>query len=208
MEPTGHGPNGDWAFLSRYREANAALKTDAARVVFFGDSITENWAKEPFIAANSHYIGRGISGQTTLQMIVRFRSDVIELRPRVVHLMAGTNDVAGNNGPESDQDIQGALQSMVQLAQLNGIRVVLASIPPAEEFNWHPGLNPAPRIRLLNQWLKSYASQARVTFVDYWPVLATAAGALKPQLTQDGVHPNAQGYLAMAPLTEQALQSA
>ena len=208
LEPPGHGLDGDWAFIGRYRNANASLKPDEARVVFMGDSITELWGQEPFISNNTHFAGRGIGGQTTLQMVVRFRSDVIGLKPKLVHIMAGTNDVAGNNGPEMDEDIEGAIQSMVELALANHIKVVLASIPPAADFKWHPGLNPVPRIRALNAWLKSYASRAGVTYVDYWPALATESGALKTELSEDGVHPNAQGFKAMQPLAEAAIQAA
>ena len=208
LVPPGHGVNGDWAFLERYREANAVLKPDDSRVVFMGDSITELWAQQPFIAGNPHFAGRGIGGQTTLQMLVRFRSDVLRLKPKLVHIMAGTNDVAGNNGPESDTDIEGAIQSMVELALANHIKVVLASVPPAADFKWHPGLNPAPRIREINAWLKSYANRAGVTYVDYWPALATESGALKAELSEDGVHPNAQGFAAMQPLAEVGIHAA
>ncbi len=173
-----------------------------------GDSITQGWAKEPFIAGNPHYVGRGIGGQTALQMVVRFRADVIDLKPRLVHIMAGTNDVAGNNGPESDTDIEGAIESMVQLALANHIKVVLASIPPAANFGWHPGLNPTPRIRRLNAWIKSYSSRVGVGYVDYWPALAAEDGSMKADLSMDGVHPNPQGFKAMQPLTEAAIQSA
>jgi len=208
VAPNGHGENGDWAFLSRYRHDNAGLKPDISRVVFLGDSITQAWAQESFIAGNPHYLGRGISGQTALQMVVRFRADVIALKPQLVHIMAGTNDVAGNNGPESDTDIEGAIESMVQLALANHIKVVLGSIPPAADFTWHPGLNPAPRIRRLNTWIKSYASRAGVGYVDYWPALANESGGVKSNLSMDGVHPNSQGYKAMQTLTEAAIQSA
>lgn len=208
LEPPGHGTNGDWAFVGRYRHANASLKSDDARIVFMGDSITELWAMEPFISGNNHFVGRGIGGQTALQMVVRFRSDVISLKPRVVHIMAGTNDVASNNGPETDTDIEGAIQSMVELALASHIKVVLASIPPAADFKWHPGLEPVPRIREINAWIKSYASHAGVTYVDYWPALATEDGALKGDLSQDGVHPNAQGFKLMQPLAEAAIHAA
>jgi len=207
LAPPGHGENGDWAFLSMYRHDNAALKPDSSRVIFLGDSITQAWAQEPFIAGSAHYVGRGISGQTALQMVVRFRADVIDLKPQLVHIMAGTNDVAGNNGPESDTEIEGAIESMVELALANRIKVVLASIPPAANFGWHPGLNPTPRIRRINAWIKSYASHTGVGYVDYWPALATESGALKSDLSMDGVHPNSQGYKAMQTLTESAIQS-
>lgn len=204
----GQGGKGDWAFFARYREENASLKADRSRVVFMGDSITEAWAKEPFFTGNPHYVGRGIGGQTALQMLVRFRADVIALKPRLVHIMAGTNDVAENEGPESDAEIEGAIQSMVELAVASHIKVLLASIPPAADFPWHPGLEPVPRIRRLNEWIESYAKHAGVGYVDYWPALATRAGAMKPALSLDGVHPSSKGYAAMAPLARAAIESA
>ena len=208
LAPPGHGVNGDWAFFSRFAKDNESLKTDVSRVVFMGDSITEGWARESFIAGDSHYVGRGIGGQTALQMLVRFRADVIDLKPELVHIMAGTNDVAENNGPESDEEIEGALQSMAELALAHHIKVVLASIPPADEFKWHPGLNPVPRIRRLNDWIRSYAKQVGVGYVDYWPALATDSGAMKPSLSGDGVHPSSEGYRAMQPLAEAAIKAA
>jgi lysophospholipase L1-like esterase len=208
LVPPGHGESGDWALLSFYRHDNAALKLDRDRIVFLGDSITQAWTREPLFAGNAHYVGRGISGQTTQQMVVRFRADVIALKPLLVHIMGGTNDVAGNDGPESDADIEGALESMVELALANRIKVVLASIPPAIDFEWHPGLNPAPRIRQLNAWIKSYASRTGIGYVDYWPALATEGGAMKANLSMDGVHPNSQAYNAMQSLTEAAIKSA
>jgi lysophospholipase L1-like esterase len=204
----GEGPNGDWAFLKRYQAQNATLTSDSARVVFLGDSITEAWAREPMISGNRHFVGRGIGGQTSEQMLVRFRSDVIDLRPALVHIMAGTNDVAQNQGPESDAEIEGAIQSMVQLALANHIRVLLASIPPTADFPWRPGLDPSPRIRRLNAWLQSYAREAGVNYVDYWPVLATDLGAMRPGLSSDGVHPTAAGYAAMRATAESAVRTA
>jgi lysophospholipase L1-like esterase len=198
----------DWANFSRYREANAALTRDASRVVFMGDSITDAWAKEALFTDHPHFVGRGISGQTTQQMLVRFRADVIDLKPAVVHIMAGTNDVAGNNGPESDTEIEDAIASMVELARTNHIDVVLASIPPAADFPWRPGLEPLPRIRRLNTWLKSYAGRVGVTYVDYWAPLAADDGSLKSSFSSDGVHPNSGGYEAMKPFTLAAVESA
>jgi lysophospholipase L1-like esterase len=200
--------NGDWARLARYRAENGTLKSDASRIVYLGDSITEGWATTPFISENPHFVGRGIGGQTTEQMLVRFRADVVDLRPKVVHIMGGTNDVAENNGPESDQDIEEAIASMVDLALAHQIKVVLASIPPAADFRWRPGLDPAPRLRRLNAWLKAYAARAGIIYVDYWPALATDSGAMKSEFTSDGVHPNAAGYKAMEPLAMEAIKSA
>ncbi len=200
--------NGSWAVFERYRSANAALKPDRSRVVFLGDSITEAWAKEPFISGNTHYVGRGVSGQTSLQMLVRFRADVIALSPQLVHVMAGTNDLAENNGSETDEEIEDAIHSMVELALANHIMVVLASVPPTVDFPWRPGLNPAPRIRRINQWIESYARQAGVRYVDYWRILATTNGAMKANLSEDGVHPSTEGYREMQPLAQAAIESA
>lgn len=202
--------NGDWAYVARYREANQALiaQSAPARVVFMGDSITEGWARQPFIKDNPHYVGRGISGQTAQQMLVRFRSDVIALKPAIVHIMAGTNDIARNTGPETPAEIEGYIKSMVELARANGIRVVLASVPPAKEFYWHPGLWPAAQIRALNDWLQEYAANRGLVYVAYWSVLATSDGAMKPEYSADGVHPNAAGFEAMRPLAQAAIERA
>ena len=199
----------DWANLGKYRETNQALKkADPARVVFMGDSITEFWGKEPFLHGNRHFVDRGISGQTAPQMLVRFRSDVVQLNPAVVHIMAGTNDIAGNTGPETEDETFGYIVSMVQLARANHIKVVLASVPPAADFWWRRGLDPAPKIRHLNARLRAYALGHGIVYADYWPILATSDGAMKPQYADDGVHPNARGYEAMRPITEAAIARA
>ncbi|GAA0316098.1 SGNH/GDSL hydrolase family protein [Sphingomonas oligophenolica] len=206
----GQGENGDWAWLARYRDANQPLlaSADAKRVVFMGDSITQGWAAQPFIKDNAHFVGRGISGQTTPQMLLRFRSDVVALKPAVVHIMGGTNDVALNTGPETPEEIEGYVAGMVEIAKANGIRVVIASIPPAADFPWHPGLAPGPKISALNAWLKEYAAKQHVVYADYWPAIATPEGAMKPEYSKDGVHPNADGYAAMAPIAEAAIAKA
>jgi lysophospholipase L1-like esterase len=206
----GQGENGDWAFIGRYRNANAELIGARIRpnVVFIGDSITEFWANQPDFARDSARVGRGISGQSSPQILLRFRTDVINLKPRVVHIMAGTNDIAENTGREPDEEIEGYISDMVELARLHGIKVVLASIPPAADFFWHTGLNPAPRIRALNNWLKTYAMQQRLTYVDYWSVLSAPDGGMRRDFSDDGVHPNANGYLAMEPLAEAAITKA
>jgi len=209
--PVGQGVNGDWAYIERYRAANQSLIADSTPkrvVVFMGDSITQGWAAEPFIKDNPNFVGRGISGQTAPQMLVRFRSDVIALKPAIVHIMAGTNDVAQNTGPETPKEVEGYIKSMVELALANKIKVVLASIPPAKEFYWHPGLSPAPQIRALNAWLKEYAASRGLAYIDYWSVLATTDGAMKPEYSADGVHPNAAGFEAMRPLAKAAIDGA
>jgi lysophospholipase L1-like esterase len=206
----GQGENGDWALIGRYRNANAELIGARIRpnVVFIGDSITEFWANQPDFARDSARVGRGISGQSSPQILLRFRTDVINLKPRVVHIMAGTNDIAENTGRETDEEIEGYISNTVELAQLHGIKVVLASIPPAADFFWHTGLNPAPRIRALNNWLKTYAMQQKLTYVDYWSVLSAPDGGMRRDFSDDGVHPNVNGYLAMEPLAEAAITKA
>ena len=201
----------DWPNLCFYKSDNARLAAgpvSARQVVFMGDSITQGWglADAAFFAGG--WVNRGISGQTTPQMLARFQADVVALKPRVVHIMAGTNDVAGNTGPTSVADIQNNVIAMVTLAKANRIGVVLASIPPAKVFSWAPALTPADQIRGLNAWLKAYAAREGLTYVDYAAAMATPDGAMKPELTFDGVHPNAAGYAVMAPLARAGLTRA
>ncbi|GFE83309.1 hypothetical protein GCM10011487_53090 [Steroidobacter agaridevorans] len=194
----------DWAGLCRYRADNAAVIASKQRpdVVFLGDSITESWVPGDPTLFSSERIGRGISGQTTAQMLVRFPADVIALRPHAVHIMAGTNDVAGNGGPTSERAFQDNIQAMVALARAHNIRVVLASILPAAKFNWRPEVQPAKQIVKLNEWLRTYAKREGLRYVDYYTPLATADGALKPGLSIDGVHPNREGYAVMRELAK------
>lgn len=199
----------DWAYLARYRDANAALTLDARqkRVVFLGDSITEGWVSKMPAFFTPGRIGRGISGQTTPQMLVRMRQDVIALKPRVVHIMAGTNDVAGNTGTTTDAQIQDNIRSMTELAQAHGIRVVLASIPPAADFPWKPGLNPGVRIERLNRWIEAYARRAGAVYADYWSATRSGLG-FRDGLAYDGVHPTEAGYAAFAPIADAAIRKA
>jgi lysophospholipase L1-like esterase len=199
----------DWAGLCRFRAANddAVTATERPRVVFMGDSITENWGMGDPELFQHGVLNRGISGQTTPQMLVRFRSDVIALEPRAVHILAGTNDVAGNTGPNRPQDFKNNIMSMAELARAHGIHVILGSIPPAAGFNWRPQVNPVPLIRELNQWLREYASQNGFDYVDYYSVLARPNGELKPELSNDGVHPNRSGYRLMRKLMEPKISS-
>ncbi|TAA07161.1 capsular biosynthesis protein [Pseudoxanthomonas winnipegensis] len=203
----------DWPQLSRYRDENAALAAPAPgerRVVFFGDSITEGWGKtgsETFFPGKP-YVNRGISGQTTPQMLVRFRQDVIDLKPAVVVILAGTNDIAGNTGPATPQMIQDNLASMAQLAKANGIAVVLASVLPASDYPWKPGLQPAPKIRALNDWIRQYAQRTGAVYLDYYSALDNGQDGLDAKVSGDGVHPNAAGYAVMAPLAQAAVQRA
>ncbi|KQN77361.1 GDSL-type esterase/lipase family protein [Sphingomonas sp. Leaf62] len=189
----------DWPWLGRYAAANAALAASGkpTDIVFMGDSITEGWAgKRPeFFRAGR--VGRGISGQTTPQMVLRMMADVIALKPKFVHIMAGTNDIAGNTGPMTPQQTQDNLAMMVMLARAAKIGVLLASVPPADGFPWRPGLATVAPIRALNAWAKTYAGQVGATFVDYTPALATPGGAMKPGFADDGVHPTPAGYAAM-----------
>ena len=202
----------DWAGLARYREANATLGDPRAgenRVVFYGNSITDAWARH-FAAMfpGKPYIGRGISGQTTPQMLVRFRQDVVALKPRVVVILAGINDIAGNTGPSTQEMIQDNLMSMTEIAKANGIRVVLSSVLPAYDFPWRPGMQPAPKVVALNAWMKAYAARVGETYLDYHTVMADARGGLPKELASDEVHPTVAGYQIMAPLAEQAIQRA
>lgn len=202
----------DWPQLERYRAANAALGPPAAgenRVVFTGNSITDSWAQYfPQQFPGKPYVGRGISGQTTPQMLVRFREDVVALRPKVVVILAGTNDIAGNTGPSSLEMIENNIQSMAELAKANGIQVVLSSVLPAYDYPWRPGLQPAPKIVALNAWMQGYAARNGFVFVDYHSAMADARQGLRSELTTDGVHPNEAGYRAMAPLVEAGIEQA
>jgi lysophospholipase L1-like esterase len=201
----------DWASLERYRQANAELAAtrDTNRVVFMGNSITDVWARHfPTMFPGKPYIGRGIGGQTTPQMLVRFRQDVIALRPKVVVILAGTNDIAGNTGPSTVEMIQDNLVSMVELAKANGIRVVLSSVLPVYDYPWRPGLEPAGKIVALNSWMKDYAARNGVVYLDYHTAMTDERQGLKAELTYDGVHPNEAGYRVMAPLAERAIAEA
>jgi|SRR5690348_1100268 lysophospholipase L1-like esterase len=209
----------DWAFLGKYRDADDALPPPAPgenRVVFMGDSITEGWGMKatPTTPARGEffpgkpYINRGISGQTTPQMLVRFRQDVINLKPKVVVILAGTNDIAENTGKTTIREIGNNIASMSDLARANGITVVLCSVLPASDFQWHPGLQPAPKIKALNEWIRDYADKNGFVYVDYYSSMVNGEGGLKAELSPDGVHPNKAGYDIMAPLAEAGIAEA
>ena len=202
----------DWAFLERYRAENAALgapKPGEQRVVFMGNSITEGWAKHfATMFPGKAYIGRGISGQTTPQMLVRFRQDVIALRPAAVVILAGTNDIAENTGPSTLEMVQDNIVSMVELAEANGIRVVLSSVLPAYKYPWKPELQPAQQIVALNAWMRDFAAARSIAFVDYHSAVADERLGLKAEYSADGVHPGESGYRVMAPLVERAITEA
>lgn len=194
----------DWAGLCTYRAANLRASSAAVRrlVVFMGDSITENWALGDPAFFDRQHLDRGISGQTSEQMLVRFRSDVVALNPKIVHILAGTNDIAGNTGPTSAQDFKNNVMSMVEIARANGIRVLIGSIPPCAAFGWQPHVDPKPWISQLNAWLRVYALQHQVEFIDYHSVLAGSSGEFRADLSNDGVHPNRDGYRLMRGLFE------
>lgn len=202
----------DWAGLRRYATENAALGAPAPgapRVVFYGNSITEAWA--PSFAAQfpgKPYIGRGISGQTTPQLLVRFHQDVVALHPAVVVILAGTNDIAGNTGPSTIEMIEDNLAAMTEIAKQHQIRVVLSSVLPVFDYPWKPGLEPAPKIMALNAWMQRYAADMGETYLDYHSAMADARGGLPLTTSTDGVHPNAAGYAMMAPLVEAAIAKA
>jgi lysophospholipase L1-like esterase len=206
------GPVLDWPGIARYHEANLNLPAPAStenRVVFMGDSITDAWGKHfDKYFAGKPYIGRGISGQTTPQMLVRFRPDVIALAPKVVVVLAGTNDIAGNTGPETPEMIEDNFASMVDLAKANGIRVVLCSIIPVFDYPWKRGLEPAQKIVDLNKWLKEYAAKSGSVYVDYFAAMVDERQGCKTDLCYDGVHPTEAGYTVMVPLVEKGIAEA
>lgn len=200
----------DFGDLAHFKDADAALGPPAAaeeRVVFMGDSITAGWKlAEAF--PGKPYINRGISGETSPQMLVRFRQDVIDLHPKVVIILAGTNDVAGNTGPMTPEQSEENLASMADLATGNGIRVVLCSVLPSFDFPWHPGQEPAPKIAALNDWIKAYAAQKGYPYVDYYAAMKDERGGLPATLSRDGVHPLPAGYAIMTPLAEAGIDKA
>jgi len=211
----------DWANLGRYRDANVKTRVpqkNDKRVVFLGDSITDIWAEPqmaPFFPGKP-YIGRGIGGQTTPQMLVRFRHDVVALQPKVVVILAGTNDIAGNTGPMSLEEIEANLASMAELARAHGIKVVLSSVLPVSDKDPTEGgkqpkmteRRPPEKILALNEWIKKYCSEHRLVYLDYFSAMVDEQGFLKRDLSDDGLHPNKAGYAVMAPLAEKAIARA
>lgn len=201
----------DWAQLARYRDENRSLPAPSAarpRVVFFGDSITESWSLAGLGLDELDVVNRGIGGQTTPQMLVRFRQDVVELKPAVVHILAATNDLAENTGPTTLGAIENNLSSMIESALANHIHVVLASVLPTVDYPWKRGLEPAGKIAALNAWMRAYASRRKLVYADYYSVLADSRGGFKSALADDGVHPNGAGYAAMGPVTREAIRQA
>lgn len=202
----------DWANLERFKSENAGLempKENEKRIVFMGNSITESWiSMVPEFFAGKPYVNRGISGQTTPQMLVRFRQDVIDLDPEVVVILAGTNDIAGNTGPMTLEETYGNIRSMAELAMANGIRVVLASVLPVYDYPWRPGLEPAMKIVRLNGMIRQYAQEQGMVYLDYFTPMKDARNGLEKEYTYDGVHPNDAGYRVMGPLAEAAISEA
>jgi lysophospholipase L1-like esterase len=202
----------DWPQFAKYRAANAALPPPAPgedRVVFFGASMTEFWGKNGSkFFPGKPYINRGISGQTTAQMVARFRQDVINLHPKVVVILGGTNDIAGNTGMMTPQMTEENWQSMADMAKANGITAIFASITPSTEFWWHRGLKPAEKIRERNAWLKQYCEEHSLIYLDYYAVLTNADGGMRSDLSADDVHSNPKGYELMAPLAQAAIDQA
>jgi len=219
--PSGHPNNAYWndydkqllvdfGGLERFKEANAMLTAPAPgedRVVFMGDSITAGWKLDDSFPGKP-YINRGIGGQTTPQMLVRFRQDVIDLKPKVVVILAGINDIAGNTGPMTLEQTEGNIASMAELASANGIRVVLCSVLPAIDFPWSPGLTPAPKVVAVNSWMKQYAAEKHHIYVDYYSAMVDERGGLPSTLSKDGVHPLPAGYAIMTPLAEAGIEKA
>lgn len=197
----------DFGMTGYYADDNAKLLASHAAVdiVFLGDSITEGWMdKRPAFFTRGR-VDRGIAGQTSSQMVLRMMSDVVALRPKAVHIMAGTNDIAGNTGPMTASMTQDNLAAMIDIARSHDIRVLLATIPPAAGFPWRPGIETRKPISAMNQWIRQFAHESRSILVDYWPVLDDGHGAMKPGLASDGVHPTQAGYDAMATVIEPIL---
>lgn len=210
-KPTPQPAGEDWANLGRYRAENAKLAAPAEgenRVVFMGDSITDMWGRSvgKFFPGKP-YVNRGIGGQTTPQMLIRFRYDVLELNPRAVVILAGTNDLAGNTGPEPIDEIEGNLASMAELAQAHGIRVILASVTPVCDIGKQTQTDKRPPAKIveLNHWIREYCARNGDLYLDYYSAMVNDKQMLKPELTGDGLHPNATGFSVMAPLAEEAI---
>jgi lysophospholipase L1-like esterase len=197
----------DFGANCKYLAANEKLSPPTRhRIVFFGDSLTEYWGVEDPTFFTNDVINRGVSGQTSAQMLVRFRQDVLDLHPSTLHLVAGGNDLAGNTGPTSLARVEGNIMSMVEQAQAHHIRVVLGSLLPATVLPWRPSVKIGPTIIEFNEWLKQYASERGITFIDYYSPLVDDSRAFRKELTVDGVHPNRAGYAVMEPLAKKALQ--
>jgi lysophospholipase L1-like esterase len=200
----------DWAWMARYRQDDAAIRASGTRpdVVFIGDSITEFWSIRRPGFFRPGYVDRGIAGESSPQILVRFRQDVIDLHPRVVHIMMGTNDIGGRTGPMTLPQTEANFETMTDLARANHVTVILATTPPADRYPGDSHLKPAASISTLDDWIRRYAARAGVRLVDYARVLDDGRGGMRPSLTADGVHPNAQGYALMEALAAPVIQAA
>ncbi len=197
----------DWSNLGRYQASNAEVIASGKMpdLVFIGDSITEIWAASDPDLFGPGRVGRGIAGQTSPQILLRFQADVVALRPKAVHLLCGANDIAGNTGPTTPYRYQCNVDAMTRLALAHGIRVYLGSITPAAMFSWRPEVSPIPWVSELNHWLRGVAIERGLTFVDYFSAMADDNGAMRREFTRDGVHPNRRGYVAMRTVLETLL---
>ena len=202
----------DWPNLTQFQEANAALEAPATnedRVVFMGNSITIGWINSrPEFFEGKPWINRGIGGQTTPQMLVRFRQDVIELKPKVVVILAGTNDIAGNTGPSTLDMIMDNIKGMAEMAHANNIKVILSTTLPAYDYPWKPGLEPAPKIIALNKMIRTYCDDMGHIYLDYFSAMADERNGLPKKYANDEVHPTKEGYAVMEPLVEVAIAKA
>jgi lysophospholipase L1-like esterase len=206
---TAYRPPNDWAWLCKYRQDNARLVGQPRPdVLFMGDSITEFWIKADGEFFEPRRVNRGIAGQTSAQMLLRFYADAVALRPRVLHLLAGTNDIAKNDGAMGQEAYRNNMRAMVELAQASGVTVVVGSILPANSFHWRPGIQPTEEIRATNTWLRAFAVDRRIQFIDYYAAMATPDGRMREGLSDDGVHPNAAGYRVMREVAEPVLRYA
>lgn len=202
----------DWANIKKYEISNSKLlasSTGVRKVIYMGDSITELWFySDSLFFINNKYINRGISGQTTGQMLVRFREDVINLKPDVVIILAGINDIAENNGPSKLEDVMGNIISMAELAAANHIKVILCSVLPADHFFWRPSISPAPKVQELNTMIKAHADRHHLVYLDYFSAMSDSKGGLPQRLAKDGVHPSLMGYKIMELLAAEAIKNA
>lgn len=201
----------DWPNLARYKADNESIlaTNNFPDIVFMGNSITQGWGKErPEFFKENNIANRGIGGQTTPQMLIRFTPDVIDLKPQVVVILAGTNDVAGNTGIASEKMITDNLKAMAQLAKANGIKVVLSSILPVYQYAWRKEVKPVEKIAAVNKWIKQYAKENGHVYLDYFPAMADQRDGLKAAYSGDGVHPNEQGFITMEPLVLKAIEEA
>ncbi len=196
----------DWPNLCRYADENAKIPP-APRMVFIGDSITEFWKREQPAFFSSSVLDRGISGQTSEQILLRFYQDVVALRPAAVHILTGANDIAGNTGLITPEAWQNNIRTMVDLARARRIKVVLGSLLPADAFWWSPSMRPASQLAAMNAWLRDYAKSQGVLFIDYYAAMATPTGGMKRELTDDGVHPNKRGYDVMKSVADPTLRT-